>query len=109
MKTLGIKQSDMPSVNFILSEEAIGRLNNVYSDIILESKMIYNPNKRISQNVADAIRNGMGGFTQERLSEILAMHRISAAEFAAFTSGGYMGSISQAASLLGKQGKLKKI
>ena len=108
METLGIKQSDMPSVNFILSEEAIGRLNNVYSDIILESKMIYNPNKRISQNVADAIRNGMGGFTQERLSEILAMHRISAAEFAAFTSGGYMGSISQAASLLGKQGKLKK-
>ena len=88
----------MPSVNFILSEEAIGRLNNG-SDIILESKMIYNPNKRISQNVADAIRNGMGGFTQERLSEILAMHRISAAEFAAFTSGGYMGSISQAASL----------
>ena len=33
---------------------------------------------------------------------------ISAAEFTAFTSGGYMGSISQAASLLSKQGKLKK-
>ena len=106
IKKLGIKESDVQDFSFTLSSDSIDRLNDVYQDIIVESKMMYNPNKRITQNVGDAIRNNVNGFNHAKVAEILKHHHVSQVEFAAFLSGGYMGSISQAGTILGKQGRL---
>ena len=107
IKTLDLKVTDMTDFSFKLNQDSIERLNKAYIDIIAESKMIYNPNKRISQNVGDAIRYGINGFNHANVAQILKYHRISDVEFAAFLSGGYMGTISDAAVTLSKQSKLK--
>jgi len=80
----------------------VERINSVYLKLIQESSMIYNPNKRISQNIADALRNDL--ISTEKLNEILSQRLVSKQEFGAFLSGSYLGSASQAGKILGRQG-----
>ena len=99
---LGITKDDISDYSFILNESAVERINSVYLKLIQESSMIYNPNKRISQNIADALRNDL--ISTEKLNEILSQRFVSKQEFGAFLSGSYLGSASQAGKILGRQG-----
>jgi hypothetical protein len=105
---LGVKAEDVSDIAFTLNVDSIDKLNSVFKEAILESGIAYNPGKRVTQNVADAILKGGEAFSGDKLTSILHRHGVSSQEFSAFVSGSYLGSVSEAARLLGQQGQLSK-
>ena len=86
--------------DFKLSTNAMMRINNAFVDILQESRMMYNPNKRISQQVSDALENSANGFTSKDFVKILKANGVSNIEFLGFMQGSYLGTTRESAKIL---------
>tara|TARA_Y100001970_G_scaffold138876_1_gene170810 strand:+ start:5136 stop:8849 length:3714 start_codon:yes stop_codon:yes gene_type:complete len=108
-KYFDLNDKDLPNlVDFKLTTNSMKRINDAFVDILQESKMMYNPNKRISQQVSDAIENVPNGFNSDDFVRILDANGVSNIEFISFMQGSYLGTTSQAAKVLGQASQVKK-
>ncbi len=108
-KYFDLDDKDLPDlVDFKLTTNSMKRINDAFVDILQESKMMYNPNKRISQQVSDAIENVPNGFNSDDFVRILDANGVSNIEFISFMQGSYLGTTSQAAKVLGQASQVKK-
>ena len=90
-KYFDLNDKDLPNlVDFKLTTNSMKRINDAFVDILQESKMMYNPNKRISQQVSDAIENVPNGFNSDDFVRILDANGVSNIEFISFMHGSYL-------------------
>ena len=103
-----VKKGGTVDFDFKLSTDAMIRINNAFTDILQGASMMYNPNKRISQQVADALDNSANGFTSKDFTKILDANGISDIEFISFMQGSYLGTTRESAKILANASKTKK-
>jgi len=103
-----VKKGGTIDFDFKLSTDAMIRINNAFTDILQGASMMYNPNKRISQQVADALDNSANGFTSKDFTKILDANGISNIEFISFMQGSYLGTTRESAKILADAGRAKK-
>ena len=101
------------SVEFVLAEPAIKRVNAAFLDIIQDSGISYNPNKSISTMVEDVLSNKPQGFDSDDFVRIMKSHGVSNIEMLGVLMGetlskAYRGTVYKSASTLGKLSGLSK-
>ncbi len=103
-----VKQGGTIDFDFKLSSNAMQRINTAFTDILQQSSMMYNPNKRISQQVSDALENSANGFNSKDFTKILKANGVSKIEFISFMQGSYLGTTRESAKILSNASKVKK-
>ena len=101
------------SVEFVLAEPAIKRVNAAFLYIIQDSGISYNPNKSISTMVEDVLSNKPQGFDSDDFVRIMKSHGVSNIEMLGVLMGetlskAYRGTVYKSASTLGKLSGLSK-
>ena len=92
----------------LMTSNQQSNINAAYAEMFVKSKMIYNPNKNITQHIADMIREQPNGFNNDAFKEVLESNLVSQEDFARFMAGAYEGSIGQGARLMRAQRTMKK-
>ena len=103
-----VKKGGTVDFDFKLSTNAMMRINNAFTDILQQASMMYNPNKRISQQVSDALENNANGFNSKDFTKILKANGVSKIEFVSFMQGSYLGTTRESAKILSDASRVKK-